>query len=163
MFSILSKGSIIYGVDKAGDMSWFTGSIEKITPSINQNYTNNFGQFPSLSIDIVANINGEQKTFQQVPSNDAVADFGENSIAIADNKDSLCNYVKTQLKISKDVIKSAPKHEARIPNLERILSEIMPGINNSEEVRALKEEVGSLKSQLAEAISLLKERASNKE
>ena len=36
----------------------------------------------------------------------------------------------------------------------------MPGsAGNSDEVKALKEEVGSLKSQLAEAISLLKEKA----
>lgn len=157
MFSNLSKGSILYVVDRRGDMDWFSGFVEKITPSINQNYPTNFGQFPQVAIDIVANINGEQKTFQQVPSNDLVADFGEDSLIISDNKDSLGNYVKTLLQKSEDIVKSAPKHDARIPRYKKILSELIPGINNSEEVKALKEEVASLKSDLAEAISLLKQ------
>ena len=159
MFSSLSKGSVLYGVDRKGDMNWFTGSIERISPSVNQNFQPSFNQFPTVAIDIVANINGEQKTFQQVPSNDVVADFGEDALIIADNKDSLCNYVKSLLQKSEDAVRSAPTHEARIPKYKRILSELMPGINNSEEVKALREEVGTLKSQLSEAISLLKEKA----
>ena len=48
-----------------------------------------FGQMPELRLDIICNINGERKTFQQVPSNSAIADFGDKSFVIADNKDSL--------------------------------------------------------------------------
>ena len=61
MFSSLSKGSVLYGVDRKGDMNWFTGSVERVSPSVNQNFQPSFNQFPTVAIDIVANINGEQK------------------------------------------------------------------------------------------------------
>lgn len=162
MFSNLSKGSVLYGVDRRGELKWFTGSVEKITPSINQNFQPNFGQFPSVTIDITATIDGEQKEFKQVPSSDIIADFGQNAFIIADNKDSLYNYVKTLLKQSEDAVKSAPIHEARIPQYKNILSELMPGLNNSNEIKELKEQVNSFQLQLKEALTLLKENKTNK-
>ena len=61
---------------------------------------------------------------------------------------------------SKAIVDSAPYHEALIPQYDNVLNELMPGsASNSDEVKALKDEVGSLKSQLAEAIFLLKEKA----
>ena len=157
MFSNLSNGSVLYGIDRRGEMKWFTGSVERITPSINQQYKTNFGQFPSISLDIIANINGEQKEFKQVPSNDIIADFGQNAFIIADNKDSLCNYVKTLLKKSEDVVSSVETHKALIPQYNNILSELIPGMNNNNEVKELKEQVGNLQSQLKEALALLRQ------
>lgn len=157
MFSNLSNGSVLYGIDRRGEMKWFTGSVERITPSINQQYKTNFGQFPSISLDIIANINGEQKEFKQVPSNDIIADFGQNAFIIADNKDSLCNYVKTLLKKSEDVVSSVETHKALIPQYNNILAELIPGMNNNNEVKELKEQVGNLQSQLKEALALLRQ------
>lgn len=161
MFSNLSNGSVLYGIDRRGEMRWFTGSIERIGPSLNQSYKANFGQFPTLSLDIVANVNGEQKTFQQVPSNDIIADFGQDAFIIADNKDSLCNYVKSLLKKSEDIVNSVETHKALIPQYQNILSELIPGAANNAEVKELKEQVGNLQSQLAEALALLKQRTPN--
>ncbi len=156
MFSNLSKGNILYGLDRRDKVKSFTATIEKVTPVYGKVQGNMFGQMPELRLDIVANINGEQKEFQQVPSNNAIADFGEKSFVIADNKDSLYNYVKTLRQTSKNIIDSAPYHESLIPQYDEVLNDIMPGSANSDEVKALKNEVGSLKAQLAEAISLLK-------
>ena len=95
-----------------------------------------------------------------MPSNSAIADFGDKAFVIADNKDSLYNYIKSLKDKSKAVVDSAPYHESLIPQYDNVLNELMPGsASNSDEVKALKDEVGSLKSQLAEAISLLKEKA----
>ena len=91
-----------------------------------------------------------------MPSNNAIADFGEKSFIIADNKDSLYNYVKTLRQTSKNIVDSASYHESLIPQYDDVLNELMPGSANNDEVKALRSEVGSLKSQLAEAISLLK-------
>lgn len=158
MFSNLSRGSILHGVDWRGDMKWFTGSIERITPSmtINKPYNNSFGQYPSLAFDILVNVNGEQKQFQQIPGNDTIADFGKGAFILADNKDSLYNYVKLQLKNSEDILSSVEEHKARIPQYKEVLSDMMPGATNSSEVKELKEQVSILQSQLAETLSLLK-------
>ena len=155
MFSTLSKGNVLYGLDRRDKVKWFTASIENVTPTVSK-VTQPFGQIPELRLDIIANVNGEQKTFQQVPSNNAIADFGEKSFVIADNKDSLYNYVKTLKNTSKTIVESASYHESLIPQYDEVLDELMPGSANSDEVRSLRNEVGSLKSQLAEAIALLK-------
>ena len=160
MFSTLSKGNVLYGLDRTDSIKWFTASVENVTPTIGNQNSSMFGQMPELRLDIVCNINGERKTFQQVPSNSAIADFGDKSFVIADNKDSLYNYIKSLKDKSKAIVESAPYHESLIPQYDNVLNELMPGsAGNSDEVKALKDEVGSLKSQLAEAISLLKEKA----
>ena len=160
MFSTLSKGNVLYGLDRRNGVKTFTASIEKVTPGVTRYVPNTFGQAPELVLDIIANVNGEQKEFKQVPSNNAIADFGDKSFVIADNKDSLYNYVKTLRQNSKAIVDSCSYHESLIPQYDSVMNELMPGsANNSDEVKALKEEVGSLKTQLAEAISLLKEKA----
>lgn len=157
MFSTLSKGSVLYGLDRTDKIKWFTASVENITPTMGIGNPNMFGQMPEVRLDIVCNINGTQKTFQQVPSNNAIADFGDNSFVIADNKDSLFNYIKSLKQKSKSIVDSAPYHESLLPQYDDVLNELMPGSANNDEVKALRNEVGSLKSQLAEAISLLKQ------
>ena len=156
MFSTLSKGNILYGLDRRDKINWFTASIENITPVYGKANPNMFGQLPELRLDIVANVNGERREFKQVPSNNAIADFGETSFVIADNKDSLFNYIKTLRQNSKAIVDSAPYHNSLIPQYDTVLNELVPSSANNEEVKALKDEVSSLKSQLAEAISLLK-------
>jgi hypothetical protein len=142
-------------------MKWFTGSIERISPSVSsiQQPFNNLGQFPMVNVDIVANINGKQREFRGVPGNNSIADFGDDSVILADNKDTLYNYVKSLLQASEDATNkdNIRKHEMRIPKYKKVLSEMVPGSTSNEEVKELKEEVSSLKSQLAEAISLLKQ------
>ena len=159
MFSTLSKGNVLYGLDRTDKIKWFTASIESVTPTVANHTPNMFAQIPELRLDIVCNINGDKRTFQQVPSNNAIADFGDKSFVIADNKDSLYNYIKSLKDKSKAIVDSASYHESLIPQYDGVLNELMPGSANSDEVKALKEEVGSLKSQLAEAITLLKEKA----
>lgn len=151
MFSNLSRGSILQGVDRTDGMKWFTGSVESVVPSMSN-------QFPYVNVDIVANVNGKQRQFRGVHNNDSIADFGSDSVIIADNKDTLYNYVKSLLKISEDAVNpdNIKKHKEWIPQYKGVLSEMFPGSARSEEVKELKDEVSSLKSQLAEAISLLK-------
>lgn len=157
MFLNLSKGNILYGLDRREKQKLFTASIESINPTYNSNNPNMFGQLPELRMDIVAIINGEQREFKQVPANNAIADFGENSFVIADNKDSLYNYVNNLLKESQRIVETAPLHEAKIPQYKDILSQLSPSNVATDEVKELKDEVSSLKDQLAEMLSLLKE------
>lgn len=157
MFSNLSKGNVLYGLDRRDKIKIFEGTIEKVTPVYGNSQNNMFGQLPELRLDIIVTINGEQKEFKQVPSNSAIADFGEKTFIIADNKDSLYNGIKKLLKESEKVVQDAPYHDSLIPQYKDAMNELMPGsATSSDEVKALKEEVGSLKTQLAEAIALLK-------
>lgn len=157
MFSNLSKGNVLYGLDRTDGVKQFTATVENVIPTTGSLTPNMFGQMPEVRLNIVCNINGVQKTFQQVPSNNAIADFGDNSFVIADNKDSLFNYTKTLRQKSKAIVDSAPYHESLLPQFDDVLNELMPGSANNDEVKALRTKVDSLTSQLAEAISLLKQ------
>lgn len=163
MFANLSKGNIIYGLDRRDKIKVFTASVEQVSPNY-RNQNNMFGQVPELRVDISVDINGEKKKFEQIPGNSAIADFGDKTFIIADNKESLYSGIKELLKTSEKIVESAPYHKTLIPQYKDALNEVMPGsVNNNDEVKALRTEVGSLKAQLAEAIALLKGEKQNKD
>lgn len=163
MFLNLSKGNILYVLDKQNDITWYTATIDQITPAMSKFSQNTFGQLPEMVVDIIALVGGERKEFKQVPANSAIADFGTGNVILADNKDSLFNYVQTLLQTSENIVNSADTHKKRIPQYKSILNELNANGSNDESVKALKEEVSSLKSQLQEAITLLKSKTINPE
>jgi hypothetical protein len=161
MFSNLSKGSILYGLDTKGGVKMFTASVESVSMPRPKYVQNTFGQLPEMVVDIVANINGERREFKQVPSNNAIADFGPDTFVLSDTKDSLMNYVRSQLQRSKDVVNSADKHKSLIPQYEQVLGELDPASANDNAVKELRGQVESMQSQMQEMLSLLKQRTTN--
>lgn len=156
MFSNLSKGSVLYGLDRKNGNKVFTATVENVSmprPRFNQN---TFGQITEYVVDIVANINGERKEFQQVPNNNVVADFGPDSLVISDSKDSLANHVKSLRQESKRILDSAPIHQGWIPQYDAALSELDPATANDNAVKELRGQVEDMRSQMAEMLSLLK-------
>ena len=161
MFSNLSKGSVLYGLDTKGEVRMFTATVESVTLPRPKYVQNTFGQLPEMVLDIVANVNGERKEYKEVPTNNVIADFGPDTFVLSDSRDSLTNYVRSQLQRSKDVVTSADKHKALIPQYEHVLGELDPASANDSAVKELKNEVASMQSQLAEALALLKQRTAN--
>lgn len=156
MFSNLSKGSVLYGLDRKNGNKVFTATVENISlprPRFNQN---TFGQIPEMVVDIAASIGGERKEFQQVPNNNVIADFGPNSLVISDSKDSLINHIKALRQESKSVIDSAPMHQEWLPQYDAALSELDPATANDNAVKELNNKVNNLEGQIAEMLSLLK-------
>ena len=156
MFSNLSKGSALHGLDRKNGNKPFTATVDSISlprPRFNQN---TFGQIPEYVVDIVAIIEGERKEFQQVPNNNVVADFGPNSLVISDSKDSLINHIKALRQESKGVVDSAPMHQEWIPQFDAALSELDPVTANDNVVKELSGKVNNMESQMAEILSLLR-------
>lgn len=118
MFSNLSKGSVLYGLDNKEGVKLFTATVNTVTLPYPRNAQTVFGQLPEMVVDIVVNLNGERKEFKQVPSNNVIADFGPNTIVLSDSKDSLMNYVRSLKQTSKSIIDSAPMHEKLIPQYD---------------------------------------------
>jgi malonyl CoA-acyl carrier protein transacylase len=161
MFSNLSKGSVLYGLDRKNGNKLFTATVESVSlprPRFNQN---TFGQIPEYIVDIVANINGERREFQQVPNSNVVADFGADSLVISDSKDSLANHIKSLRQESKNVIDSAPMHQERIPQYDAALNELDPATANDNVVKELRGQVEGMQSQMAEILSLLNQKTPN--
>lgn len=159
MFSNLSKGSILHGVDRSGNkMKWFTGSVERVVPSLHSSQQSPFMQPSMIDIDLIVIVDGSQKEFRGIHAGDTIADFGKGSWIISDNKDYLYNYVKSLLKSSEDIVDedNINYHKSLIPQYKGVLSEMRPEVSNASEVKELREQVGNLQTQLAEALSLLR-------
>lgn len=155
MFSSLSKGNILYGLNTRNGVKAFTGTVEKVSLPMPKSIPVTFGQMPETVVDITAIVNGDRKEFKQIPSSNAIADFGTDAFVLADNRDSLISYVNSMLQASKNVVSSIDRHKELIEQYSAVLAELEPSSSNTE-VRELKEEVGGLKSQLSEILSLLK-------
>jgi hypothetical protein len=157
MFSNLSKGSVLYGLEIKDGMKFFTAPIESVSlPYPKYRNNNTFGQIPETVMDIVCTVNGERRTFQQVPSNSAIADFGNDTFVLADGKVSLNGYVNSMLQNSRNIVNSVEKHKALISQYESVLTSLNPGQANDNAVKELNSKVNSLESQIAEMLSLLK-------
>lgn len=156
MFSNLSKGSVLYGLDNKEGVKLFTATIDKVTLPYPKNMQNTFGQMPEMVVDITVNVDGERREFKQVPSSSAIADFGPNTVVLADSKDSLVNYVRSLRQTSRNIIDSCSRHQELIPQYDKVLEELNPELVNENAVRELRQQVGDLQAQLAEALSLLR-------
>lgn len=158
MFSNLSKGSVLYGLETKGDMKFFTAPVESVSLPRPKNFNPTFGQIPEMVIDVVAMVNGERQEFKQVPSNSTIADFGPDSFVLADNKDSLINHVRASRQLDQTAIDNYPMHKERLEKWDRILLEIDPGQANENAVKELGNKVNNMESQMAEILSLLKKK-----
>ena len=157
MFSNLSKGSVLYGLDTKGEAKLFTATVETVSfPRPRFNTQNTFGQMPETVVDIVATVNGERREFKQVPSNNAIADFGPDTFVLSDTKDSLMNYVASMLQNSKNIVNSVEKHKSLITQYEKVLGELNPNVANDNAVKELRGQVENMQSQMQEMLSLLK-------
>ena len=161
MFSNLSKGSVLYGLDTKGEVKLFTATVDTVSMPRPKYMQNTFGQMPETVVDIVATINGERREFKQVPSNNAIADFGPDTFVLSDTKDSLMNYVASMLQNSKNIVNSVEKHKSLITQYEKVLGELNPNVANDNAVKELRGQVENMQSQMQEMLSLLKERNHN--
>jgi len=156
MFSNLSKGSVLYGLDTKGEVKLFTATVDTVSMPRPKYIQNTFGQMPETVVDIVATINGERREFKQVPSNNAIADFGPDTFVLSDTKDSLMNYVASMLQNSRNIVNSVDKHKSLITQYEKVLGELNPNVANDNAVKELRGQVESMQSQMQEMLSLLK-------
>ena len=161
MFSNLSKGSVLYGLDTKGEVKLFTATVDTVSLPRPRYMQNTFGQLPETVVDIVATINGERREFKQVPSNNAIADFGPDTFVLSDTKDSLMNYVSGMLQNSRNIVNSVDKHKALITQYEQVLGELNPNVANDNAVKELRGQVESMQSQMQEMLSLLKQKTPN--
>ena len=163
MFSNLSKGSVLYGLDTKGEVKMFTATVDSVSLPKPKYVQNTFGQLPEMVLDRVASVNGERKEYKEVPTNNVIADFGPDTFVLSDSRDSLANYVRSQLQRSKDIVNSADRHKELIPQYEHVLGELDPASANDSAVKELRGQVESMQSQMKEMLSLLRERTLNTE
>lgn len=146
MFSSLSQNSILYVFDINGSPKILSGPIERV--SLPRPKYASFSPSMEMVVDIVANINGERREFKGVPNN-SIADFGDDSFVLAENKDVLSSYINSMLHNSETIINSVEKHEKRITCYKDALQELNPALKENRErdkvIQSLQGEISELK------------------
>lgn len=105
-----------------------------------------FGQPQEMVVDIVAKVNNQDITYQKIPANLDVADFGNNSVVLSDNKEAMNSELMSLKQRSVDVINSIDYHKNLIAECDILLANLNPDLA---EKREQKERIDSLESQLA--------------
>lgn len=105
-----------------------------------------FGQPQEMVVDIVVKVNNQDITYQKIPANLDVADFGNNSVVLSDNKEAMNSELMCLKQRSVDVINSIDYHKNLISECDILLANLNPDLA---EKREQKERIDSLESQLA--------------
>lgn len=160
MFSNLSQNSILYVLDINGTPKILSGPIERVT--MPRPKYNSFNPNMEMVVDIVATLNGERREFKGVP-NGSIADFGNDSFVLAENKDTLNSYINAMLQNSRGILNSVEKHQALINNYEEALQELNPSLKADKEkdkaIQSLQDQVSELKQMLI----MMTDRETNKQ
>lgn len=156
MFSSLSQNSILYVLDIKGSPKVLSGPVDRV--SLPRPKYNSFNPNMEMVVDIYATINGEKREFKGVP-NSSVADFGNDSFIIAENKDSLTSYINAMLQNSKSVVNSVDRHKTLIQSYEDALEELNPSLRSDREkdkaIQSLQEQVNSLQEGMKKMLAIM--------
>ena len=164
MFSNLTQGNILYGLDTRGDFKMFAAPITKASAPYPSYVNNNGVQVPCMVIDISTTINGENREFKQVPSNISIADFGSIGFVLADSKDSLKVHVNSMTDTKKQLISNIEVEKKLYEQYSKVADElngIAASRQESEELKALRAEVAEYRSVMKEFIALRKSENNN--
>lgn len=151
MFSNLSQGNVLYGLDTRGEFKMFAAPVVKASAPYPGYIKSNGTQIPAMVVDIAATINGETQEFKQVPSNISIADFGTIGFVLADNKDSLKVYVDSMVSNKKKTIDNIEQEKHLYEQYLKVSDEIsgQSAVNReNDEIKQLRSEIAELKELL---------------
>ena len=119
----------------------------------------NTSMYNDLILDITADVDGKPTSFQKIPANSEIADFG-NNIVIATSKQAMSSEVISMKQRSLDILNSVEQHQSIIQGCDEILQILNPEIaekqRQEQENKALREEINSLKEMFSEFMNKFK-------
>ena len=124
----------------------------------------NSSMFNDLVLDLTVDINGNTNSFQKIPANGEIADFG-NNVVITCNKEAMNSELNAIKQRSLDIINSLEQHQSIIQGCDQILQELNPEIaekqRQEQENMSLREELNSLKEMFKEFINQQRKNGNN--
>ena len=154
MFSALRQGSLLYILDKGENPSIKVGQVEGVSqPRFNPST----GLMGVAIVDIAVKVDNEHKDYIGVPSNASVHSYG--NVVISESREQMVQEINAMLRTSQSIIDSIDYHHKVISACEDMLKQIDPEYAKQQErddtIDSLKEEVGSLKSDISRILDLL--------
>lgn len=156
MFSNLRSNSQLYILHKDTAPYVEIGQVISVSQPQPRYQLNNFMSPQELVVDVVVNVNGNNVTLQKLPANLDVADQGtvNGSLFIATSKEAMNSEINNLRQKSIDIINSVDYHKKIIQDCEVLLQRLNPEFA---EQKQQKQEIDTLKSQMAEMMNGMKE------
>lgn len=146
MFQSLRQNSIVYIIDKSGDISLKKGMVTSVTnPMPKYNVAPIYGQPQEMIVDITVKVDNKDVTYQKLPAQAEIADFGSNGIFITDNKEAANAEIHNIKQNSINILESEDFHRSRIEQCDKILSEMNPELAQKQQQD---KEMNEMKEQL---------------
>lgn len=154
MFQSLRPNNQVYILHKDSTPVLEHGAVVSVsTPMPKYQVPPVFGQPNEMVVDLVIRIDGKENTFQKLPANADIADFGSSGIVISDSRDAMNAEVLSMKNKSLDTIASLDFHKAVVESCDGILAGLNPEFAERQQQQA---EINELKSQVAELLQMNK-------
>lgn len=155
MFSNLRPGSTLYILHKDITPYIEIGQVVSVSQPMPRLQTN-YMTPQELVVDVVVNVNGNNITLQKLPANLDIADQGtiNGALFITTSKESINIEINSLRQKSLDIINSIEQHKKTIQDCELLLQQLNPEFA---EQKQQKQEIDTLKSQMSEMMSSIKE------
>lgn len=120
-----------------------------------------FGQPQEMVVDVVVKVNNQDITYQKLPANLDIADFGNNGIVIADNKLAMNSEIMSLKQKSVNILNSIDFHQQVITSCDKMLSDLNPEFAEKQqqqaEINELKTQVNDLTKGMADLMQMNKD------
>lgn len=131
MFNCLRQNSTVYIFEKGENPSLKIGQVDSLSqprPKFNSMYN---PLSTETVIDIKVRTGEEVLDFQNLPTNNSVATYG-NTI-ITDSKDTMNEEIEGIMRTSRQIVESAPYHQKVVQSCEDILQSLNPQLAKEKE------------------------------
>lgn len=155
MFQNLRPNNTVYILKKDNRPIMEIGSVVSVsTPTPKYQMPPVFGQQQEMIVDVVVKVNNQDITYQKLPANADIADFGNTGVVISDSREAMNAEVLSLKSKSIDTINSIDFHKGVIEGCDQILSGLNPEYAERQQQQA---EIAELKNQITELMKMNKE------
>lgn len=145
MFRSLRPNSSLY-VLKKDIMTFEIGTVISVSnPVPKYQMQPTFGQNQEMVVDIAARVGGQDLTYQKIPADLDVADFGNTNIILTDNREAMNAEILNIKKVNLDIIENIDKYKDTVQKCDEILSTLNPEFA---EKQAQQREISELRAQI---------------
>lgn len=155
MFSNLRTNSQVYILHKESSPYVEIGTVVSVSQPVPKFPMNNFMNQQELVVDVTVKINDSTVTLQKLPANLDIADQGINgNMVITTSREAMNAEVDALRQKSLGILNSVEYHQKVVQDCEVLLQRLNPEFA---EQRQQKQEIDTLKAQMSEMMSGMKE------
>lgn len=155
MFQNIRQNSQVFILHKESKPTLEVGMVQSVSapmPKYPLSPQAMYNPQQDMVVDLIVRVGGQDVTYQKLPANAEVADFGIGGVVITTSREAMNSEVTNLRNKSQDAINSIGYHQEVVVACESILSSLNPELAERQRQQT---EIGELKAQIAELKSLL--------